>query len=106
MINGVFFVHAEPMEKKHEHEYLTLEKRAVTEWADMEMQQHPRNEYCIIYACKSIQQAISDATQQVLNLNCCDLSSLPDAIFRRPHLKTLHLGGNRLTFFSLRDMKI
>ena len=101
----LFCSQAEPMEQKHEHEYLTLEKRAVTEWADMEMQQNPRNEYNIIRACQIIQAAISDVTQPVLDLSCLQLSSLPDAIFWIPHLETLDLAHNLLTSFSLRHMK-
>ena len=102
----LFCSQAEPMEQKHEHnhEYLTQEKRAVTEWMSMEMQQKPYNKYNIMHACKSIQAAISDATQPVLDLSCLKLSSLPDAIFRIPHLKTLHLTFNKLTSLSLSDM--
>ena len=101
----LFCSQAEPMEQKHEHEYPTLEKRAITEWADMEMQQNPRNEYNIIRACKNIQAAISDATQQVLDLSRLQLRSLPNAIFRIPHLETLNLAHNLLTSFSWNHAK-
>ena len=100
-----FCSQAEPMEPKHEHEYLTLEKRAVTEWMHMEIQHYPHNKYNIMNACKSIQAAISDATQQVLDLSHLQLRTLPDAIFRIPHIETLDLSYNKLTSFSLSHMK-
>ena len=99
----LFCSQAEPMEQKHEHnhEYLTQEKRAVTEWMSMEMQQKPYNKYNIMHACKSIQATISDATQPGLDLSCLKLSSLPDTIFRIPHLKTLNVSNNEVTSLSL-----
>ena len=102
-----FCFQAEPREQKHEHnhEYHTLEKRTVTKWANTEMQQNPHNKYYIIQACKRISNAISDTTQQVLDLSYLELSSLPDAIFRIPHLQTLDLEGNNLTSFSLHHVK-
>ena len=103
----LFCFQAEPMEQRYDydHEYLTQENRAVHAWANMEIQQHPHNEYKIIHACKSIQIIIINAAQQVLDLRCLDLTSLPDTIFRIPHLKTLHLAHNKLTSVSLSHMK-
>ena len=71
----------------------------------MEIQQHPHNEYNIIRECKNIQAAISDVTQQVLDLSYLQLTSLPDAILGMLHLKVLDLPFNNLTFFSLNHMK-
>ena len=91
---------------KQEHdEHLIQEKHAINAWANMEMQNHPYNKRGIIHACKRIQEAVSDATQQVLNLCFLHLRSLPDAIFRIPHLKTLDLACNQLTSFSLNHAK-
>ena len=78
-------------------------KHAINAWANMEIQNHPYNKRNIIHACKKIQEAVSD-TQLVLNLSCMKLSSLPDVIFRIPHLKTLVLAYNELTSFSLSHM--
>ena len=103
----LFCFQAEPMEQKHEHdhEYLTQERRAIKAWTDKEIQQHPNNEYKIIHACKKIQAAISDAKKKELDLVFCQLHSLPDAIFRIPHLKILDLSCNDLTSFSLSHME-
>ena len=84
----------EPMEQKSEHTHLIPEKHVVTKWACMEIQKNPHNAHNIIHACKNIQAAISDETQQVLDLSCLNLSSLPDAIFRIPHIATLNLSKN------------
>ena len=100
----LFCFQAEFMKQKHD-EHLIQEKYAINAWANMEMQNHPDNKCGVIHACKRIQEAVSDATQQVLNLSFLNLSSLPDAIFRIPHLKTLDLACNKLTSFSLSHMK-
>ena len=100
----LFSFQAEPMEQEH-NKYLIQKKHAVNAWANMEIQQHSHNEYNIIHACKKIQAAISDAKQQVLDLRFLDLSSLPDALFRIPHLKTLVLAYNELTSLFLNPMK-
>ena len=100
----LFCSQAEFMKQEH-HEHLIQENHAINAWANMEMQNHPYNKRGIIHACQRIQEAVSDATQQVLNLCFLDLSSLPDVIFRIPHLKTLDLSCNKLTSFSLSHMK-
>ena len=100
----LFSFQAERMEQKHEHEhdeYLAQEKHTVTEWMNMETHQHPHNTHNIADACERIHTAINDATQHVLDLRRLWLRSLPNAIFRIPHLKTLHLTFNKLTSFSL-----
>ena len=97
----LFCFQSEPMEQKKEREYLAKQKRAVAAWANIEKQKNPDNTLNIICACESIQQAISDATQQVLNLRYLWLSSLPNAIFSIPHLKKLDLSYNQFTSFSL-----
>ena len=86
-------------------EDLAQKKRAIKTWAGMEIQKHPNNRYRIAYARKNIQATLSNVTQQVLDLSFFWLRSLPDAIFRIPHLKTLNLYGNHLTSFSLSHMK-
>ena len=108
----LFSFQFEPMEQKHEHEhdhdhkYLTQEQCAVKAWADKEIKKHPpHDEYKIIHACKNIQKTRSDAREKVLNLLYLDLVSLPDAIFRIPHLKALDLLHNKLTSFSLSHMQ-
>ena len=101
---SLFCSQAEFMKQEHD-EHLIQEKHAINAWANMEMQNHPDNKRGIIHACQRIQEAVSDATQQVLNLCFLNLSSLPDAIFRIPHLKTLDLSCNKFTSFSLSHMK-
>ena len=101
----LFCSQAESMKQKQKNEYLTQEKCTVTKWANTEIQRHPHNERNILDACKKIQTAISDATQLVLNLCFLHLRTLPDAIFRIPHLKTLHLAYNQLTSVSLNRVK-
>ena len=101
----LFYSQAEPMEQKQENEYLTQEKYTVTKWINTEIQRHPHNKCNIFHACEKIQTAISDATQPVLNLSCLKLSSLPDVIFKRPHLKTLDLSENKFTFLSLNHVE-
>ena len=103
----LFSFQADSIEQTHEHnhKYLTQEKCAIIKWMDTEIQQNYQNECNIVRACKSIQKVISDATQPVLDLSWLKLSSLPDAIFRIPHLKTLDLSGNKLTSLSLSHMK-
>ena len=96
----LFCSQAESMKQKQKNEYFTQEKCTVTEWTNIEIQRYPHNERNILDACKKIQTAISDATQQVLDLSCLELSSLPDAIFQISHLETLDLSNNKLTFFS------
>ena len=97
----LFCFQSEPMELKKEHEYLAKKKCVVKEWMNIKIQQRPGNACNIIHAHENIQQAISDATQQVLSLNYFALGSLPDAIFPMPHIKTLNLEDNDLTSFSL-----
>ena len=98
----LFSFQAERMEQKHEHdEYLAQEKQTVTEWMNTETREHPHNTHNIADACKHIHTAINDASQQKINLCLLKLHSLPNAIFRIPHLKTLHLTFNNLTSFSL-----
>ena len=100
----LFCFQTESMEQAHD-KYFIQKKRAVTTWAHMEIKQHPYNTYNIICACESIQQVISDAKQQVLDLHNLNLTSLPDAIFWIPHLKKLHVAHNHLTSFSLNHIK-
>ena len=100
----LFSFQAERMEQKHEHEhdeYLAQEKHTVTEWMNMETHQHPHNTHNIADACEHIHTAINDVSQQKINLFLLKLHSLPNAIFRIPHLKMLHLTFNKLTSFSL-----
>ena len=47
-----FCSQAESTEQKNKHKYLTQEKRAVTEWTYMEMEQHAYNKCNIMHACK------------------------------------------------------
>ena len=97
----LFCFQAAPMQ----HEYLTQENRTVTAWANIAIQQNRHNACTIRYAHNIIQTTISNATRQVLDLRHLNLTSLPDAISRIPHLKTLNLQHNRLTSFSLSHMK-
>ena len=83
----------------------THEKCAITKWMDTEIQKNPQNEYNIVRACQSIHAAISNTTQQVLDLSCLKLSSLPDALFQIPHLKILDLSKNNLIALSLNNME-
>ena len=99
-----FSSQAESMQRK----YLAQEKYTVGAWANREIQricpQHPRKALRIrkIHdAYTKIQTAISDTTKSVLDLRYLELKSLPKAISRIPHLKTMHLSCNRLTSFSL-----
>ena len=102
----LFSFQAESMKQTQENECLTQEKCAVIKWwANIEIQNHPHNARNILNAYKKIKIAISDATQQVLNLSCLKLSSLPDAIFRIPHLNTLDLSDNKFTSLSLNRLK-
>ena len=101
----LFCSQAESMKQKQKNEYLTQEKCTVTEWTNTEIQLYPHNKCNIFHACEKIQTAISDATQLVLNLSCLKLSSLPDVIFKIPHLKTLDLSDNKFTFLSLNHME-
>ena len=101
-----FYSQAEPMKQKHEHEheYITQNNDTIQTWAHMEIQKHPHNAHNILHACKKIRKAISDATQQVLDLQCLYLNSLPKTIFFILHLHTLNLSENELTSFSLSHM--
>ena len=101
----LFCSQAESMKQKQKNEYLTQEKCTVTEWTNTEIQLYPHNKCNIFHACEKIQTAISDATQLVLNLSCLKLSSLPDVIFKIPHIKTLDLSDNKFTFLSLNHME-
>ena len=100
----LFSFQAEPMEQQ-ENEYLTQEKYTVTKWANTEIQRHPNNKCNIFHACKSIQEAVSNETQQVLNLSCMKLSSLPDVISKITHLKILDLSDNELISCALSHME-
>ena len=101
----LFSFQADPMEQQQENEYLAQEKYTVTKWANAEIQRRPHNKCNIFHACKRIQEAVSNATQQVLNLSCMKLSSLPDVISKITHLKTLDLSDNELISCSLSHMK-
>ena len=90
--------------KSMQSEYFTKEKRAVETWANMAIQQRPQNAYNILDASNNIQATINDATQQVLDLHCLKLHSLPNAFSWIPHLKALHLAYNQLTYFFFGHM--